>query len=317
MDYDNLVDALADRTSRSDQPHRFLLAMVAELRSYLENQMGIRSTRAFAFGDFSAHPVDARTILSDLAASGLDARHVSSAVQRNDGATTLVVRAVELLHTRSDLVAFVILSGDNWFVPFVRAVQDNGRFALVAALELPSNLSALFSSVGDAYLNARFLLDPRARETLSDDSDSGSARRERDAGSESIQDRAPAETATIEDPGALRALDVLEEYFGQYEEVYLTPLLRKLTESLDEEDGEPKDLVNILQDTGAVWLEKRRGFPYDYTVLLVNRSHPDVVRAMETAQSGENQIRGDEDEDYDEEDYDDDAFDDYEEEADD
>lgn len=308
VDYDNLVDALAERTSRSDQPHRFLLAMLGELRSYLESQMGLRSARTIAFGDFASHPVDAGTILTDLGTAGVEARHVSGAVQRSDGACSLVLTAAGVLHARADLVAVVLLTGDNWYVPVVQAVQEAGRFALVAALDLPPNLASLHPSIGDAYLNARFLLDPRAREALSDDDAGGSARSAREPSGASVQERAPTETSPIDDPGAVRALEVLEAHFGQYEEVYLTPLLRKLTESLDEEDGEPKDLVNMLQEAGAVWLEKRRGFPYDYTVLLVNRSHPDVVRTMESVASDERP--GDASDEYDEGNYDDDAFDD-------
>ncbi len=66
--------------------------------------------------------------------------------------------------------------------------------------------------------------------------------------------------------------------------------------------------MNLLQEAGAVWLEKRRGFPYDYTVLLVNRSHEDVLAAMETVPGA--QPADDAGEDYDRGDYDDDAFED-------
>lgn len=308
VDYDNLVDALSDRTGRSDQPHRFLLAMLAELRGHLESQMGLRSAQAVAFGDFASHPVDAGTILTDLTGAGVEARHVSGAVQRTDGACGLTLLASDLLHTRSDLSAFVILTGDNWYAPLVQAVLRAGRFALVAALDLPSNLSALHSSVGDAYLNARFLLDPRARETLSDVDEDSSSHLVGASSDSSVQERAPTDTTRLDDPGAVRALEVLEAHFGQYEEVYLTPLLRKLTESLDEEDGEPKDLVNLLQEAGVVWLEKRRGFPYDYTVLLVNRSHEDVLAAVDAMSDARP------DDGYDDDDYDDDAFDDYDDE---
>jgi hypothetical protein len=40
-------------------------------------------------------------------------------------------------------------------------------------------------------------------------------------------------------------------------------------------------VINKLEDAGAVWLEKRRGFPYDYTVLLVDSEHPDVRQIQE------------------------------------
>jgi hypothetical protein len=87
----------------------------------------------------------------------------------------------------------------------------------------------------------------------------------------------------IEDRMARSGLEIIETYFGQYREVYLTPLLRKLTELLEEED-EPKTVINYLEECGAVWLEKRRGFPHNYTVLIVNEDHPDVIEVKEAFQ---------------------------------
>ena len=89
-------------------------------------------------------------------------------------------------------------------------------------------------------------------------------------------------------------LEIIEEHFGQYDEVYLTPLLRKLSEELgDLEDHDPKSLIGDLENAGAVRLERRRGFPYDYTVLLVNPNHPEVqaVREEFAAENGDDYER--------------------------
>jgi hypothetical protein len=80
----------------------------------------------------------------------------------------------------------------------------------------------------------------------------------------------------VDDPSGLRTLKIVEEYFGQYDEVYLTPLLRKLSALLQDDD--PKRIISDLEGCGAVWLEKRHGFPYDYTVLVVDEEHPTVLR---------------------------------------
>lgn len=288
VDYDNLFNLLEAHTSKGEQPHRFLVAMQAELRRYLQDELSIRATRSIAFGDFTDHGIDAGVILTDLADSGIEPRHVPASRDRTDAEVDLTLRAAELLHTHRDIGAFVILSGNHWYLPLVRHLHGSGKFVLVASLELPPQVTGLPSGISDAYLNARFLLDARSRESIRD---SRPASREPEGGqegqpSESAQSRAPEVTVPIEDPGALHALEILEEYFGQYEEVYLTPLLRKLTEALDPEDGEPKDAVSILQESGAVWLEKRRGFPYDYTVLLVNGDHPDVQQVRESFADG-------------------------------
>ncbi len=36
-----------------------------------------------------------------------------------------------------------------------------------------------------------------------------------------------------------------------------------------------------LEECGAVRLERRRGMPYDYTVLIVNPEHPAVLEVRE------------------------------------
>ena len=94
----------------------------------------------------------------------------------------------------------------------------------------------------------------------------------------SAMDLSSSEPAWID----IEALEVIERFFGQYEEVYLTPLLRKLSEEIgDADDHDPKSLIGDLEECGAVRLERRRGMPYDYTVLIVNGEHPSVIEIKE------------------------------------
>src|SRR5690606_32141933 len=119
----------------------------------------------------------------------------------------------------------------------------------------------------------------------------------------------PEETTTFVEiadcpyPIDYEALRIIEEYFGQYDEVYLTPLLRKLSEELgDIEDHDPKSLIGDLEECGACRLERRKGMPYDCAVLSVIPGDAAVIE-------GQDEMRGDydddegEDEDYDEGDY--------------
>lgn len=90
----------------------------------------------------------------------------------------------------------------------------------------------------------------------------------------------PRRYRDITNPIARRTIEITEEHFGQYKEVYLTPLLRKLSDVLGEEH-DPKSLVSELEAAGAVRLEKRDGYPYDYTVLIMNEDHPDVQQIQD------------------------------------
>lgn len=276
IDYDNLTSCLdGDSAQRS---HVVMLGMLEELRRYLTEELRIKPVRTVCYGDYGLQE-DAGPIMDALAVAGVEIRHIPSGVQASDPATRLTIDTTELLQSRSDLSAFVVLSGDNWYIPLIQHLQRFGKFVLVAALDLPPSMGTLWSQVSDAFLNGRFLLDPSDRDAVS--------RRRTEAPSraaESTRSRAPSSVTRVEDAGAFRTLELIDEYFGQYEEIYLTPLLRKMSELLDEEDGEPKDLVNLLQEAGVVWLEKRRGFPYDYTVLLLNDDHPDLIEVRSSTE---------------------------------
>ncbi|NNE69731.1 MAG: NYN domain-containing protein [Rhodothermales bacterium] len=276
VDFDNLAQLLGDGQRNQ---HQVVLDLVSELRRYLTEELRLTPVHLLAFGDFTTCEAGVGVAMEAVAAAGIEPRYVQTGMDDNDPAMGLAIQATELLQSRPDLSAFVVVSGDNWYVPLVQHLQRAGKFVLVAAVDLPQSMSGVASEVSDAFLNARYLLDTqdRAAVTRKRQITTGTDR----AASPSPQTRAPSTLKSVDDRGAMRGLELIEEYFGQYEEVYLTPLLRKMSELLPDADGEPKDLVNTLQDAGAVWLEKRRGFPYDYTILVVNDEHPDVkeVRA--------------------------------------
>ena len=92
----------------------------------------------------------------------------------------------------------------------------------------------------------------------------------------------PSEVHPITDDIVRKTLEIIDSYFGQYEEIYLTPLLRRLSEIFADSEDEPKTLINDLEKSGAVWLEKRRGFPHNYTILMINENHPDVAEIKDS-----------------------------------
>ncbi len=60
-------------------------------------------------------------------------------------------------------------------------------------------------------------------------------------------------------------------------ELWLGPFMRLLTDELTElPDYERRELINGLRDAGAIRIEKRRGEPHDFSVIVVNYSHPNV-----------------------------------------
>jgi len=75
----------------------------------------------------------------------------------------------------------------------------------------------------------------------------------------------------------IAALRTLLTSFGRHAEVFLTPYLFKLNAILpDLERFERKAVVMRLEEACAVRVERRRGVPNDYSVIIVNYNHPTV-----------------------------------------
>lgn len=245
-----LIDA-DDLLYRRDTP--VLTDLVRSLSGFLHRTVGARLQSGRAYADFSN--LDA-PLQRDLYAAGIDPVFAG----RTASDLMLAMDAAVLLAS-SDPGVLVIVTGSRSYAPVARRARALGRRVLVIAAE-PAR---------DADYDTYSLADL-----------SGEGGRERTGGSgEERAPRPPREGITyvpIENSTALRALEVIEEWFGQYDEVYLTPLLRKLTEEMADVDADPKGLISDLEGHGAVYLERRPGRPHDYTVLLVDGQHPDVVR---------------------------------------
>lgn len=277
VDYDNLYQALTRRLSRSSHPGAYVTDALSELQRYLLDGGGSQTVLVRAYADFAALQREASTdsIERGLYLRGIEPCYAPTSAQPSASEMQLAVDAVDLLHSRGDLSTFVIVTGDRTYLPLVQTLRRYGRRALVAALEAPqSSLGEDETLEDEVHLDLLNLLDEPARRSLI---------------SRSREPRSASSTRTVGEPETFddlpdsilyRTLEIAEEHFGQYDEVYLTPLLRKLSELLGAE-YDPKTLISDLEEAGAVRLEKREGYPYDYTVLIVHENHPDVRNVRE------------------------------------
>jgi len=91
-----------------------------------------------------------------------------------------------------------------------------------------------------------------------------------------------AAPSPIESESEITCLEVLVRNYGHHREVWISPYLRKLTDALPRlADFERKTLLTSLEGRGAIKIEKRRGEPYDYSIILINFEHPEVTRMIE------------------------------------
>lgn len=275
VDYDNVYTVLhAQDTERA--PHALAMRIIDKVRRYLEEGDDTPTVFARAYADFAtlpdATPGEAE---ADLYEHGFAPQTTPTAVQLNASEQHLTAEVVHLLHDRPDITSVVIVTGDRPYLPLIRTVREHGVRPLVAAVHPPQSDVIAPYLEDEAYLDARNMLNSSARDTLNSREQANRPSRRRTRNS-----APPATQEPIDDPILRATIEVTEEFFGQYDEVYLTPLLRKISEELGE-GYDPKALVSDLESAGAVWLEKRDGYPYDYTVLIVNEEHEDVQKILD------------------------------------
>ena len=262
VDYGDLFHTLRAKLGRSGNPDTVITEALEELLPLLQRQMNAQVLLVHAYADF--HAIDApREVLRDLAARGIRPVVTCECQQRNATELELTMDAAALLARRPELRRVVVVTGQRLYLPLLRRIKEEGRQVVLVSAEALRDGKALLLDEQDRTLSL-FELAPNALQP--------------DAATAPAPARRDVEYLAVEDEGALRALEIIEEFFGQYNEVYLTPLLRKLSDELDDETLDPKVLISDLEAAGAVYLEKRRGYPHDYTVLLVDGNHPDVDR---------------------------------------
>jgi hypothetical protein len=198
-------------------------------------------------------------------------------MHRNTVDLQMAIDALRSIDSVPEADTYVFVSGDRDYVPLVQAILQQNRRVIVSAFRDHLSGHLLDNSGRGEFLYAEPMLSEKLRDHLDAD--------EAPPPDAPVNFNTPTDLPTDQD---YDALEVIEEFFGQYEEVYLTPLLRRLSEELGEAEGyDPKTLIAELENAGAVRLERRRGMPYDYTVLIVNSLHPAVLEIRAELRSSE------------------------------
>ena len=264
VDYDNLYQTINRQSNGHQYPDEYASEILQELKRYLNDQANAPTAIARAYADFGTLDGDGHFVQRALQLDGVTPHFVSSILEDNAAELQLYLEAAETLQKRPDIDIAAIVTGNRSHLPLVRHIQKQGCQALVVAVRPPSTDDIPPFAEEGVYMSALNLLSTEAREDF-------------DMGPPSSRDSEPVlpDFHDVDDPVARRTIRITEEHFGQYDEVYLTPLLRKLSDLLGP-DHDPKSLISTLEEAGAVRLEKRNGYPYDYTVLIVHDEHPDV-----------------------------------------
>ncbi|ARA92414.1 hypothetical protein AWN76_004015 [Rhodothermaceae bacterium RA] len=305
VDGTSLIGLLERALPPDVTPDSYLLPLLTRLRTSLQRRHHLQTTLFRAYGDFSTERHPDPSVLHALYAGGAEPRFLE-ATAPHDTALRLCIDVMKVLLTQPETQTIVLVSGDQAYLPLLRQIRERGRQAVLATLRAPRLPEDVDWTEEALPLDLGNLLDePMRRHLYTVRPDAAPPRR-------------PLSFTRIEDPTTLVTLEVIEEHFGQYDEIYLTPLLRKLSEVFDDPAYDPKEIIGRLEEAHAVRLEKRHGTPYDYTVLIMEPDHPDVqltrervYEAIERATGYDADDADGDDLEYEEDAYDD-AYDDFE-----
>lgn len=267
IDYQNLYTFLDDRLSYPHHPADYVHEILDRLPAHLRREFDLETALTNAYGDFQEIGDQEHNIQESLYMQGVKAHYVPGSGPAASTGLQLTIETMEILFHRSDVQSIALVTGDRDLLPLVQHLHQYGRTVYLVAFEEALAADLLGRSDDGVFLNARRFLTGESRRHLMTEFDT------KNAGFESLQEL-PHEVDRS-------ALELIEKYFGQYEEIYLTPLLRKLSEQIGDDEHDPKEIVSHLEEAGAGRLEKRRGEPHDYTVLIINPRHPDVVAVRE------------------------------------
>lgn len=279
VDYDNLYTILKSQSDQRRSARTYAEEIFEEVRRYLKEGDDTPTIFGRAYGAFDTllDDEDAQ-VPSALHRRGIEPVHVPKDMQGNTSEVRLTLDLAQFLTQRSDVQTLVIVTGNRPYLPLVRWIREQGCRPLVAAVNPPQTADTPSFIEDSKYLDARNLLSQESREDLLSNAPSSGAAYTQ---AQTPESPPPQKFQSLDNAAARRAVEITEEYFGQYDEVYLTPLLRKLSDLMGP-DQDPKSLVSELEAAGAARLEKRNGYPYNYTVLIVNDDHPDVQSIQKT-----------------------------------
>ncbi len=287
IDYENIFHYIRKRTVDSERAGDMILELTQELRKKLSADFAQNCIVQYAYADFEQIEVNAQGQLFLL---GVETRNVVGTEHKNAADMRLCIDVMETMYTRDEIDTFVLVAGDRDYIPVLQHLRKHAKTVQVVAFK--ENISGdLLTLVGDGYIDAFGCLGKVAQSELEVGQERLNEYFEMRAVASNEQAVQIAEarangkvaqtvfekTKRLSGKDSLVALEVMLHNFGDKPEVWFTPYLNKLRNALQHlAEYERKALVTDLEMSGVVKVEKRRGEPHDYSVIVVNWDHPDV-----------------------------------------
>jgi uncharacterized LabA/DUF88 family protein len=288
IDFENVFHYVRKRTVDSERTQDIVLELIQELRKKLSSEFVLSCIVQYAYADFEQIEVNAQGQLFLL---GVETRNVVGTEHKNAADMRLCIDVMETMYMRQEIDTFVLVAGDRDYIPVLQHLRKQAKTVQVVAFK--ENISGdLLTLVGDGYIDAFQCLgkiaqselevgQQRISEMMKDRAEASNVQAEQIAEARSTGKIANVhfeKPTRLTDKDAMVALEVMLHNFGDKPEVWFTPYLNKLRNALQHlAEYERKALITNLEMAGAIKVEKRRGEPHDYSVIMMNWNHPDVI----------------------------------------
>jgi uncharacterized LabA/DUF88 family protein len=265
IDFENIFYYLRQRNlDRNQETTDVLSRLVQNLRTALMKRYNEDAISLDAYADYDRIDENA---LSAMYLIGVETHNVLGTDHKNAADMKLCIDALTMLYTRQEICSFILVAGDRDYIPVIQHLRKHGK--TVRVVGFPASVSGdLLTNVGqENFLDAtQFLPAPKEQPAQVIN------------GTPSVPGHPvppPKENGVEMDHGT--ALEIMFRHFPNKAEVWMTPYLHKLRTELPHlSEYDRKALIANMAESGIIRVEKRKGEPYDFSVILVNWNHPEV-----------------------------------------
>lgn len=287
IDFENAYYFVKNRAAAGPDPANAIVELVSNLRDWLQAKHGERSIIMHAYADFER--IDEST-QGPLYLLGVETHNVLGTEHKNAADMRLCIDAMDILYTRPDIDSFVLVCGDRDYIPVIQHLKKRAK--TVRIVGFPGSISGdLLNVVGKEFLiDATDLLNQDMQREMRTPAQpvARPASPSKAAKAAAVPVAAPAVPPDVqfepvkplpETPlGELQdALEVMLRHFGTKKEVWMVPYLHRLRGELSYlDESERRDAIRLLEQHGAIKVERRQGEQNEYSVILINWNHPAV-----------------------------------------
>lgn len=287
IDFENIFHYIRKRTVDSERAHDIVLELIQNLRKKLNEEYSTSCIIQHAYADFEQIEVNAQ---GQLFLMGVETHNVVGTEHKNAADMRLCIDIMDTMYRREEIETFVLMAGDRDYIPVLQHLRKHAKTVEVVAFK--ENISGdLLTLVDDGFIDAQTCLGRVAQSELevgqlklneyfelrAEASNEQAVKIAEARANGKVPNVHFEKAKRLEEKDALVALEVMLHNFGDKPEVWFTPYLNKLRNALQHlAEYERKALVTTLEMSGVVKVEKRRGEPHDYSVIVMNWDHPDV-----------------------------------------